>query len=406
MNPSSGRLDAVLTAPIVALFLAGYVKASPVLAWVPWDLTVMSMVALVLAAGAEIVRTQRLPSGLWPLYAVVGTFLLAWANAPISAYAETKVLLLFGLTLPAAFCAAVVVSSEARAWWLARWTVLGGLGLALLLRVAPTTTDLYGRLAAEGSDTLAIGRGCGAAIVAVIALGIGHKLRWPIAVPVAVVLALVVFGSGSRGPLLGAGVGVVVVLLVRPGLQRVKYLAAAASLLVLVGPWLLARTSPAALDRILELFSADRGASVEARQHLYAMAAALGSDHPFGIGWGGFQSYSPVQRYPHNIALEIVAEAGWLAAIAFGLLVVVAVVRLLRQAHRPAVGAVLGLLVFWFTNAMFSGDVNDNRATFVLLAVGLVLTGRSGPDNDRDSGAVVRVERFPEVAGHPRSPSP
>lgn len=402
MNETSRLRDATLTLPVVGLFLAGYVKGSPVLDWVPFDLTAAFMVALVLAAAYETGRVLRAPRGLGPMVLLTATFLVATAQVSGGVYADQKVKLLLLLTLPAAFAGAVIVNSVDRVWWLARWTLVGGLALGLLLVIAPSTADLSGRLVAEGGDTISIGRGCGAAMVAAVALAVGRKLRWPIALGLVGVLAAIVLGSGSRGPLIGAAVAVFVVLAARPGVRRVRYLVVGATLVVVTGPWLLARTNSAALDRISLLFSGEQDASVQARELMFAGAWEQGNAHPFGLGWGGFARLVPAQAYPHNLALEVFAEAGWIAAAALVLVFAVALGRLLRHvAQRPDVGALLGLLVFWVVNAMFSGDINDNRATIVLLAVALTVPGwlRSPMPTNGDPGT--RVGDVDRVAHDP-----
>lgn len=345
-------------------------KASPALAWVPWDLTVLAFVALTVAATLTLLWSPRVARGVPPMVALAAVFALVVGEAPASAYADAKWGQLLALTMPAAIMSAIVVSTPERVWWLARWTLIWSALVAGVFLLAPSSVDLLGRYATEGGDTISTARGCGAGIVAAVALGVGRRLWWLVALGAVTGLSLVVLGTGSRGPLLAACVASLAALLLHRGTSRIPRLVGGTAFVVVVGPMLLANTNTTALGRIGELFQSD-DTSAAAREAMYARALDIAGSTPQGIGWGGFELVSPGQPYPHNIFLEIALEAGWLAAILFTGLMVAAAVRLLRASTEPHAAVVLGLLLFWLTNALFSADVNGNRATFAVLAVAL-----------------------------------
>jgi hypothetical protein len=120
------------------------------------------------------------------------------------------------------------------------------------------------------------------------------------------------------------------------------------------------------------------GMSLSARLEAARLALAAFQSHPaLGLGAGGFASLHAL-RYPHNLVLEALSEIG---AVGMGLLVTVGLLvlqRLLRVLRRGApagigvvvVGWALGLLVFGFVSAQFSGDFGDSR--FLWFAAGLV----------------------------------
>ena len=84
---------------------------------------------------------------------------------------------------------------------------------------------------------------------------------------------------------------------------------------------------------------------------------------PLGVGWGRLGDWVQVYndnvllQHPHNIVLEIAAEAGWAAALVFFLLVAWTVAALFRRAiqdgadtGKPASGdnlLIFAALAYW-----------------------------------------------------------
>jgi O-antigen ligase len=124
--------------------------------------------------------------------------------------------------------------------------------------------------------------------------------------------------------------------------------------------------------------------STQARLQLYGSALDAALTHPEGIGWGNLWTHIPAwalldsgyRQYPHNLLIEVITEAGWLAGIAL-VVVLVAALRRARWHMTSATGrAVFALLMFFLLNAMVSGDINDNRFFFALVAIALALPRR------------------------------
>jgi len=110
--------------------------------------------------------------------------------------------------------------------------------------------------------------------------------------------------------------------------------------------------------------------------------------HPIlGAGTGSYASYvgivsPPRQRllYPHNIFLELWAELGILAVVAFLVMVLGAIWALMRRlaeaddgGERLLLVLALGLLIFNVLVSQVSGDVNDNRTVLLAAALALLL---------------------------------
>jgi O-antigen ligase len=109
---------------------------------------------------------------------------------------------------------------------------------------------------------------------------------------------------------------------------------------------------------------------------------ALFREHPLaGVGIGGFdvaRGFGDGVRgdYPHNILLEVACELGVLGLVAllllvwYGLRAGAGAMRRARTRQEFAVAAtVLTVMVYFLANAMFSGDLNDNRLLFAALGL-------------------------------------
>ncbi len=139
-------------------------------------------------------------------------------------------------------------------------------------------------------------------------------------------------------------------------------------------PWR-SQNSLTTADR-MEVLYREGGASYAARLRLFRGAVDAFLDHPLvGTGTGTFREGDEPQgtrAYPHNLLLEVAAEAGVLGLAPLAFLLSVVTVLLLRNLTRltePAriiLLAVLALFVYTLANAMVSGDINDNRVLFAV----------------------------------------
>jgi O-antigen ligase len=93
-----------------------------------------------------------------------------------------------------------------------------------------------------------------------------------------------------------------------------------------------------------------------------------------GLGIGGFASLGGLE-YPHNIILEVLTELGlvgfalcaWLA-----LLTLRNTLRLLKESgdvHFTDASWILGVLLFTFGAAQFSGNLSDSRILFLTMGI-------------------------------------
>jgi len=372
------RFPAPALLALAAFLFAGDMKADPVLARLPVDLTLLTAGILSLFLLARWLRGARAVHGpglgavaLWFL-----TFLPGILAAAPTEYGARKVATLCTFSLLAALAPFLLVRSEED---------VDGILDALALPCALITLDALAgagqglqRLAGFGGGTIALGRAAGfLALWACLAFARTGRILQLVPAGAGAVAALF---SGSRGPLAGLLVGLVLGLvgprLAGPRLAaRGRLLAAAGGALLAVN-LCLALGPSGSLRRVQAFVQGEYGASEAYR----ASAARAAWEHiqvaPFGIGLGGFATRVDLdagvdRQYPHDLLLETALESGWASGVAtLGILAAA-----LARAWRTGQGALAAALGFWVLNALVSGDLNDNRALLALLSTALALPG-------------------------------
>ena len=157
----------------------------------------------------------------------------------------------------------------------------------------------------------------------------------------------------------------------------------------------------ASSEKIAGFLTGETDMSIEARRDAYALSVHCIPAHPFGAGWGGLfsinQNASGGYRivtpsgndgellvYPHNILLELTLECGWACGLYFALSIIALMWSLWMQGIKKINNLAIilfQLVLFYFINALISGDINDNRHLLALLAVGM--TSRRSIDEGR-----------------------
>lgn len=390
----AGTLAAVLQ-------LAGSLKTAPPLAGLPLDLTLAALLAL-LPCLALLAATRRWavdPALALPLAAtglLVFWMVIAGSWSPSRSVAAAKlpelalagpVMLAAGLLVGAedsarrALAAASMVIGAVLAATIA-WGAAGGWTLALPTEDARVHHQLAGL-------SLAIAAGLAAARVTQ-ARGAGAALGW-LCLTLALAAAALLPGGRTALVALGLGVGLAPALgLLLAGRARVAtaWLGACGAVVGLAVLALLLAPEVMARLRTLDRLAADP-AGLEARLGLWAAALGwAGEAAPFGLGTGGFTiAAGHGERrglYPHNHALEVLAEGGlpgfvlWLAAFGGGMLAALGVLRrggvspVRAREIAPARAADIAAMVLPVAlTVMVSTDLGNRMAWF---ALGLALS--------------------------------
>ena len=106
--------------------------------------------------------------------------------------------------------------------------------------------------------------------------------------------------------------------------------------------------------------------------------------YPFGVGIGNWQDYCNKTKpysllkhqYPHNLVLEVFAELGLIGGILLLLLLLKSLYltyfRMITTSNANEIYSLLFYLqIFLFINSCFSGNLNDARLLFVVIAISL-----------------------------------
>jgi O-antigen ligase len=365
----------------------------------PVDLTLLLAAAALAAAAARTIGNRaghdrnppgvsdRVPSRTLPLGLLVPLGLLALVIAisalnTDAAYGRDKALRFLTLTMTATAAAYAILDTPARVRRFITMIMLLSLGMAL---VGTVTTE---GMAAFNANHIATGRILGLGLIAVIYLAISSRpgiLRRLIWLVPGGVIGYGFLYAGSRGALAALIVGLGFTALVALGLRRGrKWILPVAAMLA--GVYIATATLvPQALglmnDRLKQIdIYAPTTDAAQTRMDLGAEAWQMFREHPLtGVGIGGYNTQlgaADIERglYPHNILLELAAEMGIAAVLLFIVLVTLAfkgLIVTLRGHPSPEQLALTMLLIamtaYLLANAMFSGDLNDNRMCFAAL---------------------------------------
>ena len=381
------------------LQLAGSLKTAPALDVVPVDLTLAAFVALLpcLVLLAATRRWQVEPALALPVAAAALLMLWlviagAWSASRLVASSKLPEVALAG---PAMLAAGLLAGAEptARRALAGASIVIGVVLAALVAWGVASGAALQAALSDEQARvhyqlaglSIAIAAGL-AAVRAATAQRVSAALGWG-----AVVLGLAVAAllPGGRTALVALGLGVA--LAPALGLARAGRGGAACAWLgacaAAGGAFVLAvalHPEEAEGLRTLERLTAD-AAGLDARLGLWGAALDwAGRAAPFGLGTGGFTiAAGHGERrglYPHNHALEALAEAGlpglllWLGAFGGGMLVALRALRRAEVSPRRAAEIAAMVLPVALT-VMVSTDLGNRMAWFALgLALSLGVT--------------------------------
>ncbi|MEO0073310.1 MAG: O-antigen ligase family protein [candidate division WOR-3 bacterium] len=307
--------------------------------------------------------------------------LVSGLNWSTDTYGQQKTIRFLTLTTLSFAAVPAVISSELDF----RIFLIAVIALSVLMVVFGRTTPEG--LSAFGATHITAGRIVGLGIIACSYLFI-RPAGWLVRrLPWLLVAALLIAGllsSGSRGSLvslLGTGALVAgVTLAIRRGR---RYLLTATALLITTVA-AISFIMPAAVEtmnqRLTRTLSGPLTVTARTRTERAAVALEQFFEHPLtGGGIGSFSSSygqpdSVRGDYPHNILLEVASELGLIGLAALVLLLLSGLnspVRMLRAAnHNTAITlTLLAITGYFLFNALFSGDLNDNRLLFSALAL-------------------------------------
>lgn len=391
-RPFVGCKELVLT----SFLMAGYFKGQSWMAWLPVDLTALTAIVTLAVVFWYLVRQRfTVPNTLWlvlPLFALVLPSLLWTVWTP---YAAEKASRFFTLTLLAAVAPLVLIQTREHLRKFLNALTIAGLFIAAeafyLFFAQPQVFDRLGF--APPVNPIAIGRAAGVSALWCIVLILSGRCNRLLAPAIVGLLAATMLGVGARGPLL-AGVAAFAILLVLFYGNRLSTVLGTMALVAVVAVAVTLGSSVAprnALLRVESLAGGHVGSSELSRVEYLRLSLDAIPSNPLGVGLGGFQSRvlpqstrlgTSARDFPHNIVVEVLLEAGWPAGAYLLFLLGYAFhgcYRLARQSGKAAeLVALFGLLAFMFVNDLVSGELNDDRILFALIAVTIAMVCAPG----------------------------
>lgn len=386
-----------------ALFVfAGYYKAADVLRFVPLDLTLLFWGLSVLFCSFALWRSRSIPAATLPLLAVFAAMAMGlhWPD-DLSSYPVQKELRLYSLTALAAFAPLLLLREESdrRAFV---YTVAGlGAVMAFFAVVEVARHGVHFRVSVFNANPILLARVSGFAALVLCLLYWRMKVATWLFLPVLAIALSGLIVSGTRGPLVAFAATVLVAIPLCLAHAPAKRRIWGSVLLSFAGTAAATLYFKAAHTyiayRLLRLVTGDWAGAELARAAVWRETVDLIGTSPAGVGWGHLTEWVRVYNgpdllmYPHNIFLEIAAEAGWLAAAVFtGLIGTIGVVFVRRLTAGSGDGRrreddrlVFLSCLYWLLCAFFSGDVNDNRPLWAMVGMALAaLAVRQGCRDD------------------------
>ena len=300
--------------------------------------------------------------------------------------------------------------------------VLSSLVLTHQLMTGQTTGGVEGRVSLTQADNpILLGRDAARGLLLAVFVLLASRVAWLrlVALGAIPVIAVSFFAAGSRGPVIGLLVGLVVLLALTvrdaAARRRVVLVVLGAIAAVALVPQLVPGGD---IGRTLSIFSGTgEGVSSNGRSHLWSLAWSLFTSHPLtGIGTGSFAAFGGIfASYPHNILLEAAAELGVVGLVLVGGVLVFSVAQVARifrvadGVDRMHAALIAALLASAIVNALLSGDLTVNST--VWLSAGLVVglgrrTGALLPAFQPASMMRARKQRVRTGPRTPRAPEP
>ena len=384
--------DYMAVAAVLLLVYAGDFKASPLLSWTPVDLTFLGA-ALTVVGVLAVAGRSTIPRGTWQVLALWALFIPAAILHPPGSWAAQQVTYLYTLTILSALGPLFLMRSEVRQkLWVIMQIILAAAlaGGALLSSHPQLAADGPARVYLTGSNTIASGDVAGLVVLSCFIFALTRRRRRGLMLAFGGAAAVTMFATGSRGPVLAVAVALATVATFSPVSGVYRTVRIAAMTLVIFLSWYFVRgdtTGGAGRIAATLLEGSAQDTTSQIRLSLWREAWDVIPGHFWGIGWGGLNDLGPLNGggllgqpglpYPHDIWLEVTAQAGWIAGAALIVFVWCGLRRLRRLAASPYTAVLFGMAVFWVIQASVSGDVNSWRGMWASVAISWV-TGVPG----------------------------
>src|SRR6185312_2415895 len=284
-------LPVIAQIAFVIFLVSGDIKGDPRLAWLPFDLTIVTGALTTALALTVMLRRKLARESLFWMAALFLVMALSLLWSPGTVYGVDKAARFFSLTLICAFAPAVLIRRPAD---LSRMfdalALFGFIAAADAILQMLTNAGHLIRVASGSGNTISLARDVGVSLLWAYSAFFRSGARKIVICVACVPLVLVLIATGSRGPLAFA-ILLLAFLTVRFSLASTKTVALSLAMFlgaILATTQLISLLPSQSVNRILALVQQQQDASTSER--VYAADAALGQipDHPLGTGFGGF----------------------------------------------------------------------------------------------------------------------
>lgn len=383
---------------LTLLAFGGYAGGTLVQLGLPVNPILIGAAGTAVTAAVAAIRKPYLLRGIAAPLVLWLTMIAGFVYASQSTtYGDGKVTQLLTLTPLTVFAAVILLGlPEVRSRLL--WCIVGwGALVALLQFLNPAEAGNPLTISAEGSSYQNYGRAVAAVAVVLLVLAVRKR---------ASSIPLLIFGagflwlamlSGSRGPVLAALVAVVAGFAASrlPAFVTITGVIVAFLTFQFVDLWQYLPERLQTLD----------GGSTDARVSMIQIAWEQFLANPIGLGWGELQPHmafvGPNLAYPHNVFVEVAAEAGILGVAGLVGYALYSLVGQYRAAGGGIESAIFALSVFMIGNAAVSGDIISNRGMHLFLAAGVaawVIRRHAAPEPAEESNRVETAPRPLDLA--------
>ncbi len=313
---------------------------------------------------------------------------------PMLIYGGNKLVKLFFITAPCFFLSAAIFNKEEGLALFFNMLIVVAVLMLLDLYFSGISPGVHRSYSALGANYIAFGRLAGFSAITMIFYFFWQYRSFAgkaACFIIGSIMALAMLLTGGRGPIVGLLLGLASSFAAqRYRAVHAKQLAVNLAPLILIF-FVVAITALLSnqeyfvgiLERSSALYRLEDTSTVTRIDYYTKAFEIMGSFPEFftGSGLGGFGAYYNLEDsarvlYPHNVFFELGAELGIFALLAF--------IAFLYSVFRASLANIKAAaskidysisitlfvgLVYWLANAMFSGDINDNRFLFVVSGV-------------------------------------
>jgi hypothetical protein len=384
--------DYAAVAAILLLGYAGVFRLNPLLSWIPLNLTVLgaalTSVGVLAAAGSD-----TIPRGTGPVLVLWALFMPAAILHAPGSYADSMVTDLYTLTILCALGPLFLMRSKVRQeLWVIMQIILASVlaGGALLSSHPQLAAGGSTRVYLAGTNPINSGDMAAVVVLSCSILALTRR-RWrgPM-LALGGAAGVTMFAIGSRGAVLAVAVALATVVTFAPASRVYRTVRITTITFVIFLVWYFVHgDTTGGTGRIATtlLAGSDQDITSQIRLSLWRESWDVIPGHFWGLGWGGLSDLGPLRGGgllqpglpdPHDILLQVTAEAGWIAGAALIVFVWCSLRRLRTLAASPYVAVLFGMAVFWLTQASLSGDPNSFRCLWMTLAISWVAVGSQG----------------------------